>query len=368
MKIAMLALAHSIHSVRWANALAERGHEVHLISSTKNIDPLLEEVRYHRLPFAAPLGYFLNTRALRRLLADIEPDVLNTHFASGYGTLARLTKFTPNVLSVWGSDVFDFPKKSAAHKRLIQSNLNAAQWICSTSNVMADEVRSLVETKRLSTIAFGIDLEAFTPALASSTSDEIVIGTVKTMKPKYGVDVLIRAFAVLRARVRSEQPELADKLKLRLVGGGPDLKSLQALAAELGIGDVTTFTGAIPHEMVPTNLQKLDVYVALSRLDSESFGVAVLEASACELPVVVSDAGGLPEVVEQSRTGFIVPREDPDSAARALFTLVTNPGLRNTMGAAGRKHVEKNYDWQDNVSSMEQLLQQVAVKSPFHTH
>src|SRR5690554_4772645 len=154
MKIALLALAHSIHSVRWANALAGRGHEVHLISSTENIDPLHKRVRLHELPIPAPLGYFLNVIALRRILAAIEPHVLNTHFASGYGTLARLTKFSPNVLSVWGSDVFDFPLKSGFHKRLIQANLQTAQWICSTSHVMADEVRSLVDANSMSIIAF----------------------------------------------------------------------------------------------------------------------------------------------------------------------------------------------------------------------
>ena len=127
------------------------------------------------------------------------------------------------------------------------------------------------------------------------------------------------------------------------------------LLKELGIADVTTFVGQVDHQGVPAQLAEIDIYVALSRLDSESFGVAVLEASAMALPVVVSDAGGLPEVVVDGQTGIVVKRDDPAAAAAALEELVLDPERRTAMGAAGRRHVEEKYSWGASVELMESV-------------
>ncbi|MEJ2618117.1 MAG: glycosyltransferase family 4 protein, partial [Ignavibacteriaceae bacterium] len=110
------------------------------------------------------------------------------------------------------------------------------------------------------------------------------------------------------------------------------------------------FTGRIPSEKVAAYYNQMDVAVFLSK--NESFGVAVLEASACGLPVVVSDVGGLPEVVENNITGLIVEKENHLAAAEAIEKLLLEPDLRNKMGANGRKRVEKFYNWDDCVDQM----------------
>lgn len=353
MRVAFLAKRHSIHTVRWVNTLAARGHEVHLISSIHDGEKLHEQVRFHPLPFPPPAGFFLNALALRRLLKDIQPEILNTHFASGYGTLARLSGFHPNVLSVWGSDVYDFPRKSVFHSWLIRRNLKHADWVSSTSHAMANQAQTLYSPKNLSVVPFGIDTDAFKPTLSESTDNTITIGTVKTLAPKYGIDTLLRAFAQLRNTLGTDNPEMAAQLRLLIVGGGVDELPLKQLARDLGVENETHFSGYVPHQEVTAHLQRLDIYVALSRLDSESFGVAVLEASACGLPVVVSNVGGLPEVVEDGHTGIVVPRDNASAAASALAILVTDEQLRTRMGQAGRLHVEQHYTWKASVDLME---------------
>jgi L-malate glycosyltransferase len=355
MKIAFLAQRHSIHTVRWVNALAERGHDVHLISSTNYGNPLHPKVTFHSLPIAPPLGYFLNIFALKKLLKRLQPDLLNAHFASGYGTLARLCNFHPYILNVWGSDVFDFPNKSLLHRQLIQSNLRAADWVSSTSQAMARQTQSLLSSiKQLSVVPFGIDTSIFRPNPTVKEQDKIVIGTVKTLAPKYGIDLLLQAFARLITNIDNEHKV---KLRLLIVGGGGEERNLKDLAHTLGIAHLTEFVGPITHSEVPNYLNKLDIYIALSRL--ESFGVAVLEASACSLPVVVANVGGLPEVVKDGLTGQIVPKEDPIAAATMLERLVKDTTLRNSLGKAGRAWVLENYDWQKNVSQMESIYQNV---------
>ena len=109
LKIALLAGISSIHTTRWANALAERGYDIHLLTQHRGGDVVSANVKLHYLPFQGNKGYFLNVPFLRVLLRKLKPDLLHTHYASGYGTLGRLSGFHPYLLSVWGSEVCDFP-------------------------------------------------------------------------------------------------------------------------------------------------------------------------------------------------------------------------------------------------------------------
>ena len=352
MKLAFLAGQNSLHTVRWVNAMVEKVDELHLLTMHQPGDPIDERVKIHHLANLGLPGYFLHAGKVRQLLNSIGPDLLHVHYASGYGTLGRLSKFHPLLLSVWGSDVYDFPAKSWLHRALVANNLKHADWVGSTSQVMAEQTKSLYQDiEHLSITPFGIDVEQFRPQ-PQQDKNYLTIGTVKKLAPKYGIDVLIKAFAAARKDAIAQSPSLEQKLRLMLVGEGSQRKELEALAKELNIDQVTTFVGAVPHKDVPHYLNQMDVYVAASRLDSESFGVAVLEASACGLPVVVSDAGGLPEVVEAGITGYIAPKEDVTATAAAIGKLIASSSERDRLGKAGRKLVLDRYVWSENVNLM----------------
>jgi glycosyltransferase involved in cell wall biosynthesis len=363
MRIALLALKDSIHAIRWANSLSARGHEIDLISMHTQRDSLNSQVIQHDLKMGPPFGYFLNVWKLKNILKEIQPDILHAHYASGYGTLARLSHFHPLIISVWGSDVFDFPLRSPLHRRILVDNLCAADWICSTSTMMAKHTTGLTDcvNDRISIVPFGIDCDRFRSFEGFREPDNLTIGTVKTMASKYGIDTLIHAFAKLYYCMKSKKPLMASKLRLVLVGGRPSksrddqTEELKKLAEQLGIQRRVNFVGQVQHSHVPEWLNRFDIYVALSRLDSESFGVAVLEASACELPVVVSNVGGLPDVVQDGVTGYVVPKENPALAAETLYKLAVDPALREVIGKNGRNHVVSKYDWEKNVTKMEKI-------------
>lgn len=359
MDIALLAIRQSIHTVRWANALANRGHNVTVISSHTGGDPLRDGVQEHTLSIPRPVGYFLNVFELRSLLRRLQPDLLHAHFASGYGTLARLSGYHPFLLSVWGRDVYEFPYRSSVHRWLLNANLRAADHVCSTSKVMAEQTRSVCEDLGSITVTpFGIDLETFSPWPGSRESrDGVTIGTVKALAEKYGIDVLIKAVAMVRDRLQEERR--AGSLRILIVGDGSERKPLERLVQDLNLESLTTFTGQVPHREVPKYLSALDVYVAPSRRESESFGVAVLEASACACPVVVSNAGGLPEVVKDGETGIIVPQENAHATAEAILKLIRHPQTRKEMGRAGRAWVHDRYSWSNCVDRMESVYQRL---------
>lgn len=352
MKLAYLAQKDSIHTVRWVNEMANRGHEVHLISMQTGGEKLAESIKVYELPYKSTMGYFLNAPKLKRLLQQIKPDFFHVHFASGYGLLGRLSHFHPTILSVWGSDVYDFPFVSPLHKRILCKNLLFADKILSTSHVMANQTHQVCSgLQEIEVTPFGIDIDRFKPTSTYKNSDTFTIGTVKTLAHKYGIDILIKAFAQIYHQESESGTE--EKIRLLIVGEGPQRDELVQLVNKLKVDHVTEFTGKISYDQVPNYLNRFDIYVAASRLDSESFGVAVIEASACGIPVVVSNTGGLPEVVKDGVTGLVVRKENVDDTAKAILTLLNDDSLRKVMGIEGRKHVSALYNWQDNASAME---------------
>jgi len=361
MKLAFLAAASSIHTVKWVNEMVVRGHEVHLITMHSPKEKISEQVHFHRLPYKPNIGYYLNFPVLKNLLRQIKPDILNAHYASGYGTLARLSDFHPTLLSVWGSDVYDFPYKSKIKMNILQKNLAFADRIASTSKVMKKQTESICKCKsEIDVTPFGVDCEKFKPMKVNRDKSQIRIGTIKKMASKYGIATLIKAFAIVKSKFHGD-------VILILVGGGPEEEELKCLAQKLNISKYVDFVGRIPHRTVPEYLNSFDIYVALSILDSESFGVAIVEASACELPVVVSDAGGLPEVVADGQTGFVVSRDNPVEAADRILQLLNNPKLRMEMGKAGRQFVLDNYEWKENADRMKRIYEKL-VKHNISTH
>ena len=147
MKLAFVAPANSVHTVRWVNAMARRGLEVTLFSlachpaRTGAIEPAVQ-ICY--LPGSGMAGYYTAAPRLRSALRRGGFDVVNAHYASGYGTLARLAGARPLLLNVWGSDVYEFPYQGRIKHTILLRNLRYADRIASTSHAMADQVRLLL--------------------------------------------------------------------------------------------------------------------------------------------------------------------------------------------------------------------------------
>jgi glycosyltransferase involved in cell wall biosynthesis len=321
-------------------------------------DPLNPQVHYHHLKVPAPWGYFLNMFALKKMIKKIKPDLVHVHYVTGYGTLGSLSGFQPRIVSVWGSDIFNFPLISFFNEALVRWNVKRGAWIGSTSYIMAHQTLKVVPEAqgKISVTPFGIDLEKFTPRPELKDPDRIIIGSVKTLDFKYGIDVLIRGFAALLARLETEgRFELIDKLELQIAGQGTLESRLRDIVRDFKIETKVKFLGQIPHDQVPNVLNRFDIYSAPSREDSESFGVAIVEASSCEVPVVVTRVGGLQEVVLDGITGLIVEKDSVSELAAAFYKLIMDKDLRIKMGKAGRLHVTSLYNWPSNVSRMEWL-------------
>lgn len=358
MKVLLLADASSIHTIKWATSLAKLNITIGIWSINSDIPEVYNSFdniivksarsRQDRNSFIVKLNYLSLLRNAKDFLKDFKPDILHAHYATSYGLLGRLLKFKPFIISVWGSDVYLFPKKNFLFKKILQKNLNSADLILSTSVAMSYETMRYTQ-KAIEITPFGIDVDKF---IDNKTKNQgFVIGCIKSLEIVYGIKYLIIAFGKLVEKYPNE------KLQLLIGGGGSELKNLAKLASDLGIDNKVTFTGKIENESVPDFLNKLDLAVFPSL--SESFGVAAIEASSVGLPVIVSNVGGLPEVVENGVTGLVVEPKDVEGIYKSIEFLYNNPQERNRLGKNGRLKVEREYDVKENTHRMVHLYKQL---------
>lgn len=358
MKIAILANPDSTHTRKWVTALCKSGIDIVLIGLydfDKTQFSGLSNFKSYAMKFDSSLNYFDKKFSkliyltvvgkIKKILKDEKPDILHAHYASSFGLLGALCKFHPFIISVWGSDVFEFPHSSFIAKRILKYNLSKADYVMATSNALAKEAKQYC-TKDIIVTPFGVDTDVFNINKKQTlfNKGDIVIGAIKTFEKVYGIEYLINAFAIATYKF-PERP-----LKLVLVGKGSCENEYRTLVKDLGIEQKTLFAGYVNHAEIASYYNSLDILVVPSV--RESFGVSVLEASACGLPVIATNTGGLPEVVLDNVTGIIVPVQNANAIADAIERLVTDKILCEKLGGNGRKMVEENYKWSDNLAWM----------------
>jgi glycosyltransferase involved in cell wall biosynthesis len=200
---------------------------------------------------------------------------------------------------------------------------------------------------RARTIYNGVDPRRFSPrASPRAAGGEVLIATVAHLIPQKGVDHLLRALAQMRQRVR-----------LQVIGDGPEAPRLGALAAELGIGERVQLLGL--RDDVAEVLQAADVFVHPA-IWSEAFGLTIAEAMAAGLPVVASRVGGIPELVTHGETGLLVPPGDAGALAGALDLLAADGQERARLGANARRRVLERFDLQTSVRAHLGLCEEAA--------
>jgi glycosyltransferase involved in cell wall biosynthesis len=319
--------------------MKERGYEIRLISLGGEPIPGIDTFC---LPRRGRLSYLLQAGKAARLAREFKPDLVHVHYAGGYGYWGSKCDFAPVLVSVWGADVIDLPT-NPVQRHFIRRTLRRADAICATSEFLRTaSVRLAPETAEKTTvIPFGVNLpEEITPP----PEPPVKLCFIKVHRRKYGPDLLLKAFA----RALDETPDL----RLTMAGNGPMTESLKELSAQLGIDDVVDFVGFIPNNEIYPLLKSHHIMVMPSVMESESFGVAVLEASACGRPVIASRVGGVPEVLIDGETGLLVPPGDVDSLTAAIVRLAEDPLTCLRMGQAGYQMVDENYRWERSLDMM----------------
>lgn len=358
MKIVVIAPSSVNHTIKIVNELANRNHQVYLFSlknHQEGKDKICESVEVYYSPNKSPIGYILDFLWIRDRIKRIIPDVINVHYASGYGTLARLCGEHPALLSVWGSDIFDFPKKNFINKEILQRNLAFFEHVVSTSNVMALETNKYVEKKnKVSVIPFGVDLNKFKPKERDNNIKRSVkIVCIKNLEPVYGIKYLIEAIKILPNYLEGT----IRKVDLEIYGRGSEHKTLRKLIIKMGLTESIQLKGYVENIQVPHILGNADICCIPSL--RESFGVSVIEAMAMNTPVVATRTDGFKEIIEHNENGLVVDIASADSIARGIAFLIINENIRKDFVLKARRKVEALYDWNKNMNDFEALLNKV---------
>ena len=299
---------------------------------------------------------------LRKLVRELSIDVVNVHYpqlSTIQLGLLRMCGRARLVTSVHGADLLPQNVSSIPQRRTIQFMLKRSDRITapSTAYLRAASVKwPVLAQRRVDVISNGIDADELGPPAGDGANPPYILCVAALVKYK-GIDVLLRAFASLAP----QYPQFT----LMLVSDGPDRAALTELARELGIASRVQFVGIVERSTLADLVRHCTVFVLPSRSDSESFGIAAAEAMALQRAVVVSNVGGLSELVEHERTGLLTIPNDSEHLAASLRRLLDEPELRRRLGEAAGAHVRARYTWKQTGAAYERVFREaIAGTSP----
>lgn len=316
--------------------LAKRGHEIHFITYKRpaRLGHFQTNIYYHEVnALDYPLfEYTPYDTTLASKLVDVikfeKLDLLHVHYAIPHATIAFIVKkiletqgiYIPVVTTLHGTDI-TLVGADPSFAPVVEFSINQSDGVTAVSEHLKQDTLSKFKIKKEIRVIYNfidfdrfrkIDKEHFKKALAPD-GEKIITHTSNFRKVKR-VDDVIKIFCEIRKKVPS---------KLLLIGDGPERQHLEELCRKMDVCDDVRFLGK--QDAVEELLAISDLFLIPS--ENESFGLAALEAMACQVPVISSDAGGLPELNINDRSGYVLPVGDIRGMADHAINLLQDPVL-----------------------------------------
>ena len=358
-----------------AHFLQERGHEVHVVTGRRAGTE--QESEYRGVPVRrfSYLGWKedhrpaeLGSRPWRlgsMVLAGVwtmadevrrwQLDVIHAYWllhAGLIGWLAGRWTGRPVVATAPGRDLNVLPAHRVL-RAMLRCLLPRLDGLICEGSALRDTALRLGARPQTTHVILGdggIDGRLFaprSPALDGRREKRLLF--VGGLTPPKRLDTLLQAMA--------EVVRVCPETQLRIVGDGEDRPRWEALAGDLGITGQVTFAGALPHEDIPAEMRSASVLVHCS--DHEGLPSAIMEALMCGLPVVATRVGGIPDLIQDGGTGFLVDPERPDETAERLVTILSNPDLIARMSRAALAFARAHLDKEIVMDQIEELYRTV---------
>ncbi|SDN36641.1 N-acetyl-alpha-D-glucosaminyl L-malate synthase BshA [Alkalicoccus daliensis] len=347
-------------------ALAQKGHQVHFITSS--IPYRLEEgesnIYFHEVAVSsyAVFQYPPYDLALASKMADVikqeKLDILHVHYAVPHAVSAFLAKEMVErkvkiVTTLHGTDITVLGYDPSLSE-MIRFGIERSDAVTAVSDDLAAQTKNLLRTNsRIDTIYNFIDNKIYYPREAAGLKRElgieentkVIVHVSNFRKVKRVEDVVLTFHKVLQ--------EI--DAKLLLIGDGPELPVIRELVDQLGLNGKVHITGS--QKRVAELLSISDVKLLLS--SKESFGLVILEAMACGVPVIGADVGGIPEVIQHGKSGYITPVKNPEAAAQRVLELLQNPEKQKAMAAEAMRRAAEDFRKEDIVKQYEAIYERV---------
>ena len=347
MRVGIVCYAHTggsgIVATELAIALADRGHEMHVLSTEPpfRFPDDRPNLRFHRVAtpayplFREPQYALSLATAIVQVSRVHHLDVVHAHYAVPHAAAAYLarqimiahpTDRVPSVMTTLHGTDITLVGSDPSYTETVAFCIDQSDGVTAVSQSLKTDTCALLGiTRDIQVIPNFLDVDRFRRRdLPRRRRGVPSIVHISNFRPVKRIGAVVDVFAAVRARRAA---------RLVLVGDGPEIEPARRRLGEYGLLDDVDFAGEV-----------LDIVDVLSQADAfllpsltESFGLAALEAMACEVPVVASAVGGLPEVVDHGVTGFLHPPDDIAGMAGSLLRLLGDERLRDEMGAAGRR-------------------------------
>lgn len=317
-------------------ALAKKGHQVHFISYSQpaRLEAFVENIFYHEvyIPQYPLFQHAPYETALAGKIVEIVKsnhlELLHVHYAIPHASAALMAKqiliedhiHIPVVTTLHGTDI-TLVGREASYEPVVTWSINQSDAVTAVSDSLVRDTLKHFSVKRpIRMIPNFIDFERFNKKprqhfkdLIAPNSERIIVHTSNFRKVKRVEDV-VRIFNIIQQKVPA---------KLLLIGDGPERSNIEKVCRELHVCDKVTYLGK--QEAIEEILSICDLFILPS--ESESFGLSALEAMACEVPVISTNTGGLPEVNIHGKTGFLSDIGNYDEMAENALSLLSNNDL-----------------------------------------
>jgi phosphatidyl-myo-inositol dimannoside synthase len=290
------------------------------------------------------------------------------------GLLALLARRKSVVILTHGAELLASRVSSVAFVResVRRRVLEAASLVVANSRYTGRLTQSVAPRARIATLPLGVNPLAFCPGSREAARQSLklttryVVSTVARVMPFKGHDTVISALARLPTELRSEFSYL-------IAGRGSHADALRKLSQDLGVTQQVSFAGLVPEAQLVDVYRASNLFCLMTRPEAravEGFGLALLEAQSCGVPVLGSDAGGIPDALEHGRTGFLLEPSDVAGVQQHLQALATDPELYRNLGIAGRNRAVASCTWQIYAENLLNELERVAVsvRAPHSNH
>jgi glycosyltransferase involved in cell wall biosynthesis len=337
----------SIIFLRWAWRLAERGHEVHIVSNRITDRPgELDLIHGHNIRELGSLMRVKGLRrfgfgpAIRRFAKELDVDLVHAHYLLPYGWWGAWADVHPLVMSPWNTDIFTYGRERRRGRRLVRKAIAAGdEFVVSSLGNAEETIRLGAPPEKVHRIVWYVDLRPFGPEHRDPRlperfgwpDDSLVVLSLRNYRPNTNLDVLVRAFA----RAQREVPQARLILAAR---GGWTKEEVDRLLDELQLRDHVAQVFARPDEL-PTYCASADVGVSIASTDATP--ASMVESMASRLPMVMGDAVTIDEWITQGEGGEVVDCRDEDAVTEALLRLLRDPELRRRYGERNERVVRE---------------------------
>jgi glycosyltransferase involved in cell wall biosynthesis len=354
MKVLYFSRDYTPHDHRFLSALADSPHQIAFLQLERNgrilesqplpggVDPI--NWRGGKKPALLRDAPGLLSD-LARVIRDVNPDVIHAGPVQSAALLTALNGFQPLVTMSWGSDILKDAIRSIWMRWATRFTLRRTTVFLGDCQAVQDRAVSLgFPIERIIQFPWGVDLNHFSPGSSQIrsqlgwTADNFVVLSMRSWEPVYGVDDLVRGFALAA--------KTFPQLRLLLLAQGSQEDQLRKIIFESKIEDKVHFAGTVSHLGLPDYYRAADLYASASYSDGSS--ISLLEALACGLPVLLSDIPANCEWVMPGEQGWFFPVGNDQAIARGIRSAVDQRMWLSKMGRASRKIAEERADWRHN--------------------